>query len=88
MVGNSIGFCQDGFIRSLESGHFTEGELLEEVWGLIGLPEHEVLGDCELGLAVLGGDEGLLGTEVIRIRVEGLKMKEALKLKILQIIHN
>ena len=73
VVGNGVGLGEDEAIGSLEGGDLAQGELLQELGGLVGLPEHKVLGDCDLCTAVLGGDQGLEGTEVVRIGVESLQ---------------
>ncbi len=53
--------------------YLSKGKLLEEVDRFVGLAEDKVLGNGQLGPAVLGRDEGLLGAEVVRIRVQSLK---------------
>ena len=72
VVCDGVGFCESEAIRTLESGDLAQGELLEELGGLVRLPKHEVLGNCDLGTAVLSGDQGLEGTEIVRIGVESL----------------
>ena len=73
VVGNGVGLGENEAIGTLESGDLTQGEFLEELSGLVSFPEHEVLGNCDLCTAVLGGDQGLEGTEIVRIGVESLQ---------------
>ena len=72
VVRDGVGFCQQETVGALEGGDLAQGELLEELGRLVCLPEHEVLGDGDLGPAVLGSDQGLLGAEIVRIGVECL----------------
>ena len=53
--------------------YLAERELLEEGLRLVGLSEDEGRVDSDLGPAVLSSDEGLEGTEVLRVGVEGLR---------------
>lgn len=53
--------------------HFSKGEFLEERLSLVGFPKDKVLGDLDLRPRVLGGDEGLVRPEVLRVGVECLQ---------------
>ena len=73
VVGDGIGLGENEAIRSLERGDLTQGELFKELGRLVSLPKNEVLGNCDLCPAVLGSDQSLEGTEIVRIGVESLK---------------
>ena len=73
VVGNGVGLGENETIGTLESGDLAQRELLEELGGLVCFPENKVLGNCDLCTAVLGGDLGLEGTEIVRIGVESLQ---------------
>lgn len=53
--------------------YLAERELLEELLGLVGLAEHKVRGDLDLGPGELGRYQRLVGPEVLRIRVQSLQ---------------
>ena len=73
VVGDGIGLGENEAIRSLERGDLAQGELFKELGRLVSLPKNEVLGNCDLCPAVLGSDQSLEGTEIVRIGVESLK---------------
>ena len=73
VVGDGIGLGENEAIRSLERGDLTQGELFKELGRLVSLPKNEVLSNCDLCPAVLGSDQSLEGTEIVRIGVESLK---------------
>ena len=80
VVSDGIGLGQKDSVRSLKGGNLTQGELLEEFRGLVGLSKLEVLGEAQLGSAVLGSDERLLSTEVVWVGVERLEQGDRLVL--------
>ena len=73
VVCDGVGLGENEAIWTLERGDLAQGELFKELCGLVSLPEHEVLGHSDLCTAVLGGDQGLEGTEIVRIGVESLQ---------------
>merc|ERR1711971_1102778 len=70
VVSDGIRLGQENSIRSFKGGNLAQGELFEKLRGLVGLSKLEVLGQAQLGPAVLGSDERLLSTEVVWVGVE------------------
>ena len=72
VVSDGVRLGQEDSIRSLKGWNLSQGELLEKFRGLVGLSELEVLGQAQLGSAVLGSDERLLSTEVVGVGIQRL----------------
>lgn len=60
-------------VYSIYFNHLSLGEFLEEVLLFVGDAELECRVDFDIGSAVLGRYEHLIRSEVVRIRVQGLK---------------
>jgi hypothetical protein len=52
--------------------HLAKRELLQEIRLSVGLSENEVLRDFQVESGVLGSDQCLAGTEIVRICVKSL----------------
>ena len=76
IVSNSVGFCQQHSIWTLESWNFTQRKLLEKIRLLVCLSKHKVLGHSQLGPTVLGSNQGFEGPEIVRIGVKRLEIKK------------
>lgn len=76
VVGDGIGLSENEAVRSLERGNFAKREFFKELGRLVSLPKNEVLGNCDLCPAVLGSDQSLEGTEIVRVGVEGLRTRK------------
>ena len=55
--------------------HLSHGELCQELCILVCGPEVELVVHLDLGAGVGGRDQGLLGAEVVRVGVQGLKQE-------------